>query len=289
VKVLTPEGKHVRIREVGSVTAAKIVTKVQPIYPPLARQTRIQGTVRLHTIVGTDGSVKQLEVISGHPLLVQSALDAVRQWKYSPTLLEGKPVEVDTTIDVIFALSQDGPAQDPPKLMTLAPNTIDPVLRADVLKMLDENDSSKTAEAAMRKMFDGMRPMMLKGLAGVASREKIVDWYENRLVELLKSGDYREGVVTAYAKYFDDNDVKALMAFYATPTGKKFNEAMPQFYTDLVGLGQTLVEAKLPDIFKEMCKEFPELQGKLPQCPAQDPDKKSALVLPNSVMPTLAK
>ena len=76
------------------------------MYPPLARQTRISGTVRLHAIIGKNGSVQQLEVISGHPLLVQAALDAVRQWRYRPTLLNGEPVEVDTTIDVIFSLNQ---------------------------------------------------------------------------------------------------------------------------------------------------------------------------------------
>jgi protein TonB len=79
---------------------------VTPVYPPLARQTRISGTVRLHAIIAKDGTVQQLEVLSGHPLLVQSALDAVRQWRYQPTLLNGEPVEVDTTVDVIFSLNQ---------------------------------------------------------------------------------------------------------------------------------------------------------------------------------------
>ena len=95
-----------RIKQGGQVQAAMIINRVQPMYPPLARQTRISGTVRLHAIIGKDGSVQQLEVISGHPLLVQSALDAVRQWKYRPTLLNTEPVEVDTTIDVIFSLNQ---------------------------------------------------------------------------------------------------------------------------------------------------------------------------------------
>jgi TonB family protein len=89
----------------GAIQAAKIVSKVNPTYPPLARQTHISGTVRLHAIIGKDGSVQQLEVISGHPLLLQSALDAVYQWRYQPTLLNGEPVEVDTTIDVIFSLN----------------------------------------------------------------------------------------------------------------------------------------------------------------------------------------
>jgi protein TonB len=101
-----PRPTQTRIKQGGQVQAAMIINRVQPSYPPLARQTRISGTVRLHAIIGKDGSVQQLEVISGHPLLVQSALDAVRQWRYRPTLLNNEPVEVDTTIDVIFSLNQ---------------------------------------------------------------------------------------------------------------------------------------------------------------------------------------
>jgi len=94
------------IRVGGNVQAARILNRVQPTYPPLARQTRIAGTVRLHAIISKDGTIQQLEVLSGHPLLQQAALDAVRQWRYQPTLLNGDPVEVDTTIDVIFSLNQ---------------------------------------------------------------------------------------------------------------------------------------------------------------------------------------
>jgi protein TonB len=95
-----------RITVGGNVQAAHLVNRVQPVYPPLARQTRISGTVKLHAIIGKNGAVEQLQVVSGHPLLVQSALDAVRQWRYQPTLLNGEPVEVDTEIDVIFSLAQ---------------------------------------------------------------------------------------------------------------------------------------------------------------------------------------
>jgi protein TonB len=70
----------------------------------LARQARIQGNVVLHAIIGKDGRVGELEVVSGHPLLVQSALDAVKNWRYQPTQLNGDPVEVDTTITVSFVL-----------------------------------------------------------------------------------------------------------------------------------------------------------------------------------------
>ena len=98
-----------RVRIGGNVAAAKLVKKVQPVYPLPALQGRIQGVVKLHAIIGRDGTVTQLEVISGHPLLLQAALDAVRQWTYQPTLLEGKPVEVDTEIDVIFQLAEQKP------------------------------------------------------------------------------------------------------------------------------------------------------------------------------------
>ena len=101
-----PKPTASRIKVGGNVTAARLQNKVTPVYPPLARQTRISGTVRLHAIIAKDGTVQQLEVLSGHPLLVQSALDAVRQWRYQPTLLNGEPVEVDTTVDVIFSLNQ---------------------------------------------------------------------------------------------------------------------------------------------------------------------------------------
>jgi len=94
-----------RIRVGGQVQTAKLVNKVQPIYPALAKQARIQGTVRLQAVIAKDGSVVELQVLSGHPLLVQAALDAVRQWRYQPTLLNGEPVEVVTTIDVVFTLS----------------------------------------------------------------------------------------------------------------------------------------------------------------------------------------
>mgnify|MGYP006268619849 CR=1 FL=1 len=99
-----PKEAPKRIRVGGQVQQASLINKVTPIYPALAKQARIQGTVRLHAIIAKDGSVQELQVMGGHPLLVQAALDAVRQWRYRPTLLNGEPVEVDTTIDVVFTL-----------------------------------------------------------------------------------------------------------------------------------------------------------------------------------------
>jgi protein TonB len=103
-----------RIRVGDNVIAANLIYKVQPVYPQLAKQARVQGTVRFTAIIGKDGHILNLQLISGHPLLVQPAQDAVKQWIYKPTLLNGEPVEVVTQIDVSFTLSDEPPAQPLP-------------------------------------------------------------------------------------------------------------------------------------------------------------------------------
>lgn len=95
-----------RIRVGGNVMAAKLVRQPKPTYPPLAKQARIQGVVRFQAMIGKNGTIQNLQLISGHPLLVPSATEAVKQWIYQPTLLNGEPVDVVTQIDVNFTLSQ---------------------------------------------------------------------------------------------------------------------------------------------------------------------------------------
>ncbi|MBZ5727645.1 MAG: TonB family protein [Acidobacteriia bacterium] len=93
-----------RIRVGSNVEQANLVSQVPPVYPELAKQARIQGTVSLSAVIGKDGRVAELKVLKGHPLMIQAAMDAVRQWVYRPTLLNGAPVEVATTIEVTFTL-----------------------------------------------------------------------------------------------------------------------------------------------------------------------------------------
>lgn len=90
----------------GNVQAAKIRRQVIPVYPPLARQARISGTVRLEAVIARNGTIESLRVISGHHFLAQAALEAVRQWSYYPTLLNGDPVAVLTEIEVNFKLGE---------------------------------------------------------------------------------------------------------------------------------------------------------------------------------------
>jgi len=82
-----------------------IIYRVQPLYPPIARQARVQGTVELRAIISRAGTIENLVVVSGHPMLVKSAIEAVRQWRYHPYLLNKEPVEVETEITVNFVLS----------------------------------------------------------------------------------------------------------------------------------------------------------------------------------------
>jgi len=88
----------------GDVQAAKLIKRVLPMYPRQASQFRVSGTVHLLGIIAKDGTIQRLQVLSGHPLLRQAAIDAVSQWVYRPTILNGQPVEVEAPIDVIFTL-----------------------------------------------------------------------------------------------------------------------------------------------------------------------------------------
>jgi len=95
------------------VSEGLLVKQVPPIYPPLARQARIQGTVVLQAIIDKDGSVKNLQLVSGHPMLVNAAMDAVMQWQYKPYVVDGAAVEVQTTVNVNFSLVDDSQTTKP--------------------------------------------------------------------------------------------------------------------------------------------------------------------------------
>jgi protein TonB len=100
-KVATPQ----RVRVSAGVTSGLLVKRIQPNYPPLARQARIQGTVVLHAVISKEGAIENLTLVSGHPMLAPAAIDAVKQWRYKPYLLNGEPVEVDTEVQVNFTLA----------------------------------------------------------------------------------------------------------------------------------------------------------------------------------------
>jgi periplasmic protein TonB len=100
-KIATPQ----RVRVSSGVVSGLLLRRVNPVYPPLARQARIQGTVVLQAQISKTGDIENLQLISGHPMLAPAAIEAVKQWKYKPYLLNGEPVEVDTQVQVNFTLA----------------------------------------------------------------------------------------------------------------------------------------------------------------------------------------
>lgn len=100
-KVATPQ----RVRVSSGVSTGLLLRRVNPSYPPLARQARIQGTVILQAEISKTGDIQNLRLVSGHPMLAPAAIEAVKQWKYKPYLLNGEPVEVETTVQVNFTLA----------------------------------------------------------------------------------------------------------------------------------------------------------------------------------------
>jgi protein TonB len=99
---------HVRVDvqriRVSTMDPAKLLVQVKPVYPQIAKLAGVQGTVVLHAIVSRDGSIQSLQVVGGHPMLTEAAKQAVWQWRYKPTLLNGEAVEVETSINVNFRL-----------------------------------------------------------------------------------------------------------------------------------------------------------------------------------------
>src|SRR5277367_2363827 len=100
-KIATPQ----RVRVSSGVSTGLLIKKVQPNYPPLAKAARIQGTVVLQAEISKDGTIQNLQLVSGHPMLAPAAIEAVKQWRYKPYLLNGEPVAVETQVDVIFSLA----------------------------------------------------------------------------------------------------------------------------------------------------------------------------------------
>lgn len=101
----TSKPRTPRVRVSQQVAEAFVLKKVPPQYPDDAHDQRIQGTVLLRTDIGADGNVENVALISGHPLLAPAAIEAVKQWKYKPYLLNGQPAAVETQVQIKFTLS----------------------------------------------------------------------------------------------------------------------------------------------------------------------------------------
>jgi TonB family protein len=287
--------KPMRIRVGGNVASAKLTHMVPPVYPQPAKTAHVSGTVVLHCIVAKYGTMAQVEYVSGPPLLLKATIDAVRQWTYQPTLLNGNPVEVDTVVRVVFALDgkppadakkQDdsaGPVQDSKPVPLAAspaeaPTPIDPQLKADILRLMDVTHFKEKQEEAMRKVFESMRPTLLATIPATPNREKILDTYIDKLVGLLQTEDSTKRLAALYAQYLTDADVKAALAFYDTPAGQHYLESSQKLLPEAMMIGQRIARDNIPAILKDICKQYSELEGEAKFCGPPDPTKKSLLL-----------
>jgi len=140
-----------------------------------------------------------------------------------------------------------------------------------------KEQTAKTSDA----MVDSLRPMMQAVLPVTPNREKIADAYVKDLMALLDTQEFTDRALGAYAKYFSGDDIKGLIQFYQTPAGQHFAEAMAPLFNELNQVGQQMAMEHLPEIFRQLCKGYPELQGKAKFRPISEEDKKSFLLIPN--------
>jgi TonB family protein len=275
-----------RIKQGGNVTAAVIVTRVEPNYPEEARRRRIEGRVVVHAIIGIDGAVKDLEVISGPQELTQSALDAVRQWRYKPTLLNGQPVEVDTTIAVEYVLPRvsDGPAtpsadKTPAPALTRIPSmaeataqrekereaqaAVDPEMAADVRRLLELTGGIRITSMIFNSFMPTVKEQLLRDLPASEDRDKIVDTFIRKMEERVSSSELVDIVIPIFAKHFTREDIKNSLAFYDSPTGKRLIQDTPAYVQDVqTAASKHWMNIVMPELLKEMADEFPKGKSK---------------------------
>jgi TonB family protein len=254
----------------GEVEDAKLIHRVPPVYPPDAKKDGVSGTVVLHGVIAKDGSVQKLQYVSGPQPLTQSAMDAVAQWRYTPTTLNGQPVDVETNISVVYKL-------DPPPSNPAQENAaIDPQYKADVGHLLDVTHYREATIKAAKEGFESSRSRLSASFPDTPNRDKIVDAFAGKMVELIQSQEMTDRIVAVYHKYLSDDDVKTLTQFYASPVGQHFSAAEVEMVSDLSQAGNQVAREGIPGIFKGLCNDYPELQGKAKFCPATPADAPEA-------------
>jgi TonB family protein len=261
----------------SNVVEAKLIHKIPPVYPPDAKKAGVSGTVVIHAVIAKDGSVQKAQYVSGPEPLKQSALDAVAQWRYTPTMLNGQAVDAETDISVVYSLDATPPS---PAEEAAA---IDPQYKTDVMHLLETTHYRESAVKAAKDGFDSSRPRLQGSFPDTPNRDKIIDAFASRMEELIQSQEFVDRIVIAYHKYLSDDEVKTLTQFYATPAGQHFASVEVEVVTDLAKAGNQVARDGLPGVFKSLCNDYPELQGKAKFCPAAPGEAPAA---PPTLKPT---
>ena len=274
----TPESKPAPLKIGANVMAAKLTHQVVPVYPQIAKTGHIEGTVVFHVVVAKDGTVQEVQYVSGPKLLMRAAMDAVRQWTYQPTLLNGEAVPVQTTVEVVFKLSEAALSNPPTHAeegaggafppVTKESAVIDPQYKTDVLHLLDVSHYREIAAKGAKESFESSRSRLHGSFPDTPNRDKIIDAFASKMVDLIQSQDFADKIVTVYHQYLSDDEVRNLTQFYATPAGQHFSSVEAEMMGTLAQAGNQVARDGLPGIFKSLCTDYPELQGKAKFCPA---------------------
>jgi hypothetical protein len=274
----------------GNVMAAKRMDHTQPVYPADAREA---GTVKLHAVIGKDGTVESLEVISGPPLLLTAARDAARQYRYQPTLLNGEPVAVTTTIDVVVAppnaASPGAAAPAPGAVAAPAPSAApvgpggipvlgprvdqdwlaaqeaaasatDPAVAADVRRLLETTGGKGTTEQLVAPILQNVKAQLIAKLPPSDTRDQAVNAFIEKLKLRFNNDDVTQLLIPIFAKHFTREELEAIVAFYESPAGKAYvqkqREMGPDMQTETNEYARKVV---MPQIIAAVSDQFPEL------------------------------
>jgi len=267
--------RPMRIRVAANVP--KAISQTAPVYPQGAMDQGVEGNVILHIIIGTDGAVKESSALSGPTLLVQSAIDAVAQWKYQPIRLNGNPLEQDSTVTLNYVLG-------PPPTVTVnnrplsafSPEAtelrrqgqprplpaVDPNTAADIRRLLEATGMRNAVTAFFGSDLLAIRAQILKDLPANVDREKVANCFQQELQKRIASGEVLDAVIPIYAKHLTHEEIKSFLAFYESPVGRRYAQEAPSLMWEVHDAAAPYwMNTVLPEIFQEMSAEYPELRN----------------------------
>ncbi len=236
-----------------------------PIYPAIAKAAHIQGTVVLRASISADGKVTDLIVTSGPPMLQQAAIDAVRTWTYKPYLLNGKPVAVQTQVNIIFTLGDSSPATPsgaiapPPQNgqtlpvhtetvtipLTAPPDESAPPAHPVTLEQVHELMQLTGTTNLMKQLLDSMMPSLRHSMPPYFPAD-VLDDFEKSLL----GSDFEGMLVHTYQAHLSTEDAAEIIAFYKTPAGQHMLAATPQILKDSQLAGQQLGEQTMMEVLQ---------------------------------------
>lgn len=247
---------------------------VEADYPGAAKKEHIEGEVILHAVIDAEGGVKELALVSGPPELTQAAFDAVRQWHYKKTLLNGEAVEVDTTIAVDFPPRSTPPTtargDDLPGMPSASERAaavrkeadalavVDPETAADIRRLIELNGTKAVGAQLLRSLLEPMRQMLLEKLAAHENGKQIVDRFIQLAESRASSEDFINILVPVYARHFSHEDIKSMIAFFDSPPGRRYVQEAPAYMGDVQEVASEHWNLIVkPEILEQMRKEFP--------------------------------